>query len=108
MMNLDFGTLVTVGLAIVSLIVWLVRLEGRVNTAEKATAEVIKDLDATNVAHKIEITAIKAKAESDALASGETTIALVRVQEQLKYLTSLFERHFVEGPVPRPRRGAGS
>lgn len=107
-MPIDIGTLVTGAIAVVSVIVWLVRLEGRVNTAEKATAEVIKDLDAATVAHKIEITTIKARAEADAAAHSETTLAIVRVQEQLKYLTSLFERHFVEGPVPRPRRGASS
>ena len=42
------------------------------------------------------------KAEAEAAAHSETTLALVRVQEQLKHLTSLFERQFIT-PSPRSR-----
>lgn len=96
------GEFITLGLAGIAAIVWLVRLEGRVNSAEKAAI-------AFQSAISAEIAAIKARAEADSNAHSETTIALVRVQEQLKHLTSLFERHFVEGPKPRARRNnAGS
>ncbi len=104
MPDLDFGTLASIGGFVVSAIVWLVRLEGRVNSAEKATSALEEDVDEMDKSLRLDIVSIKARADADAQAHGETTLALVRVQEQLKYLTSLFERHFVEPPVPRPRR----
>jgi formate--tetrahydrofolate ligase len=53
------GELITIGLAAVAAIVWLVRLEGRVNTAEKVAAAMDRDLAATN-----------ARAEAEAKAQG--------------------------------------
>ncbi|MES3028472.1 MAG: hypothetical protein V4820_11540 [Pseudomonadota bacterium] len=98
------GPAVTLFLAGVGAIIWLVRLEGRINSNKQALAEQAKDLENLTASMRIELATIKARAEADAAAHSETTLALVRVQEQLKYLTSLFERHFVEGPVKRPRR----
>lgn len=92
-MNLTPEALIAGAIAAVSSIGWLVRLEGRVNSAKAETD-----------ALKVDLVGVKARAEAEAAAHSETTIALVRVQEQLKYLTDLFERHFVTAaPVPRRR-----
>ncbi len=83
--------LISVGLAVVGAVVWLIRLEGRVNTTER-------DLASTN-----------AKTEAEAKAHRATADALIRVEEQLKYVRELLERHFViEEPAPRRRRPGGS
>lgn len=67
--------------ALVGVTGWNVRLEGRVNAAEKETMrlkqEDIKDLKET------------------AKASEETKIEVVRLQEQIKNLSGLLERHFL-------------
>jgi glycyl-tRNA synthetase beta subunit len=90
--------LITIGLSAIAAIVWLVRLEGRVNTAEKVAAAMDRDLAATN-----------ARAEAEAKAHRGTADALIRVEEQLKYVRELLERHFViEDPAPRRRRTGGA
>lgn len=94
------GEWITVGLACIAAVVWLVRLEGRVNTAEKVAAAMEKDIATTN-----------AKAEAEAKAHRGTADALIRVEEQLKYVRELLERHFVieePGPVRRRRPGGGA
>lgn len=92
------GELVTIGLAAIAAIVWLVRLEGRVNTAERVAAAMERDLAAAN-----------ARADAEAKAHRGTADALIRVEEQLKYVRELLERHFViEEPAPRRRRPGGS
>lgn len=103
------GEIITLGLAAIAAVIWLVRLEGRVNSGEKADQNISATVSALQAAMTVEVAAIKARADADSHAHSETTIALVRVQEQLKHLTSLFERHFVEAPKPRARRNnAGS
>lgn len=91
--------LITIGLSAIAAIVWLVRLEGRVNTAEKVAAAMDRDLAATN-----------ARAEAEAKAHRGTADALIRVEEQLKYVRELLERHFVieEPGSARRRRPGGS
>jgi len=84
--------LITAGLAVIAAVVWLVRLEGRVNTAEKVAAAMERDLAAAN-----------ARAEAEAKAHRGTADALIRVEEQLKYVRELLERHFVI-EEPRARR----
>lgn len=92
------GELITIGLAAVAAVVWLVRLEGRVNTAEKAAAAMERDIAATN-----------ARAEAEAKAHRSTADALIRVEEQLKYVRELLERHFViEEPGFRRHRPGGT
>jgi hypothetical protein len=91
------GELISVGLAVIGAVVWLVRLEGRVNTSEKVAAAMERDLAAAN-----------AKTEAEAKAHRATADALIRVEEQLKYVRELLERHFViEEPQPRRRRSGG-
>lgn len=106
-MILDIGSLlggaVAACVALIGGIVWLVRLEGRVNTAAATIADLTKDFEAHKADSRADIAAVKARAEADSAAHSETTLALVRVQEQLKYLTSLFERHFVAAPPTRSR-----
>jgi hypothetical protein len=93
-MTLTPEAMIAGGSLVVAAVVWLVRLEGRVNSAKSETD-----------ALKVDLVGVKAKAEAEAAAHSETTIALVRVQEQLKYLTDLFERHFVTvQPPARTRR----
>lgn len=94
------GEWVTIGLAAIGAIVWLVRLEGRVNTSERVAAAMERDLAAANV-----------RAEAEAKAHRGTADALIRVEEQLKYVRELLERHFVieePGPARRRRAGPGS
>jgi len=78
------------GAMIVAAVVWLVRLEGRVNAA-KLESETLKG----------ELIAVRAKADAEASSHSETILALVRVQEQLKHLTSLFESQFRAAPRSR-------
>jgi glycyl-tRNA synthetase beta subunit len=85
------GELITIILAAVAAIVWLIRLEGRLNTTER-------DLTATN-----------ARTDAEAKAHRATADALIRVEEQLKYVRELLERHFViEEPNTRRRRTGGT
>jgi glycyl-tRNA synthetase beta subunit len=85
------GEIITIGLAAVAAIVWLIRLEGRLNTTER-------DLNAANV-----------RTDAEAKAHRATADALIRVEEQLKYVRDLLERHFViEEPGPRRRRAGGT
>lgn len=89
--------LISVGLSVIGAVVWLVRLEGRVNTSEKVATAMERDLAAAN-----------ARAEAEAKAHRGTADALIRVEEQLKYVRELLERHFViEEPTPRRRRTGG-
>ena len=91
------GELISAVLAAVAALGWLFRLEGRVNTAEKVAAAMERDIAATN-----------AKAEAEAKAHRGTADALIRVEEQLKYVRELLERHFVieePGSVRRRRPG---
>jgi len=90
--------LITIGLSAIAAIVWLVRLEGRVNTGETKAAAMERDLAAAN-----------ARADAEAKAHRGTADALIRVEEQLKYVRELLERHFViEESPPRRRRPGGS
>lgn len=86
--------LIAAGLAVIAAVVWLVRLEGRVNTAEKVATAMERDLAAAN-----------ARAEAEAKAHRGTADALIRVEEQLKYVRELLEQHFVI-EEPRARRQA--
>lgn len=86
-MSLDAGTLVTLGIAAVGVVVWLVRLEGRVNA--KASAETVATL-----------AAIVASLQAKEAGHDNTRDEVIRLQEQIKHLTSLIERL-----LPSPRRG---
>lgn len=114
--------LIALGLACVSFIVWLVRLEGRINTAEKThsldTEQLRKDLarvesecrkdllrqeaEAFKLEKdlRVEMVAIKARQDVDAASHNETTVALVRVEEQLRHLSGMVERLFAQ-PVAK-------
>lgn len=91
------GPALTLFLAGIGFVVWLVRLEGRVNSTKQSIGELTKDLDQ----QRGEIVAVKAKGEADTKAHEETKIALVRVEEQLKHLTDLVERLLVASPRRR-------
>ena len=78
-MTLDAGTLVTIGFACVAVIIWLVRLEGRVNG--KATSEQVASVVAI-------VAALQAKEASH----DNTRDEVIRLQEQIKHLTNLIER----------------
>jgi len=82
--------MLSAGALFVAAVVWLVRLEGRVNAAKAETEAV-----------KLDLISVKAKADAEASSHSETILALVRVQEQLKHLTSLFESQFRAAPRSR-------
>jgi hypothetical protein len=83
---------ITAALAALGGVVWLVRLEGRVNAGKSETE-----------AMKTDLIGVKAHAAAEAVAHSQTTIALVRVEEQLRHLTNLFERQFSDPPPRQPR-----
>lgn len=85
-MTFDAGTLITLGLAGVAVIVWLVRLEGRVNG--KATGDQV-----TQVLGQIgAVAAIVATLQAKEAAHDNTRDEVIRLQEQIKHLTNLIER----------------
>jgi hypothetical protein len=91
------GPLVTLGLAAVAVIVWLVRLEGRVNAqAEQSKAEIVR-LDK-------EMLAANARVEAESRAHRGTSDALIRLEEAVKHLTRLFEQHFAVTASSASRR----
>jgi hypothetical protein len=85
-MTFDAGTLVALGLAAVTVIVWLVRLEGRVNG--KATADQASTLAGQLAALAGIVSALQAKEASH----DQTRDEVIRLQEQIKHLTNLIER----------------
>lgn len=92
LLSLGFG----VALAFIGLVVWAVRLEGKV--AANATA--IQTLaGTTNTA----VAALQARANGH----DETKIEVVRLQEQIKHLTELIEK-WLQPPPPSPRRSRAS
>lgn len=85
-MTFDTGTIVTLGLAGVAVIVWLVRLEGRVNG--KATSEQVGAVVGQVAAVAGIVAALQAKEASH----DQTRDEVIRLQEQIKHLTNLIER----------------
>jgi hypothetical protein len=92
--TLEPGPLITLGIAGVAVIIWLVRLEGRVNGT--ATTNQLATLTSQISALAAVVAALQAKEASH----DNTREEVIRVQEQLKHLTDLIERLL---PVP-PRR----
>jgi len=80
------SVLLTLGLAGVSVIVWLVRLEGRVNG--KATTDQVAQVSAQIATAAAIVASLQAK---DA-AHDNTRDEVIRLQEQIKHLTDLIER----------------
>lgn len=92
-MSLQPQQYVTLGLAAIGFVIWLVRLEGRVN-GQKDLFGVLKS----------ELDAAKAKAEAEAKAHRDTSDALIRVEEAVKHLTRLFEQQFTAAQSRRSTR----
>jgi len=93
-MLLEPSVLLTLGLAGVSVIVWLVRLEGRVNG--KATTDQVAQVSAQIATAAAIVASLQAK---DA-AHDNTRDEVIRLQEQIKHLTDLIER-LLPSPVRR-------
>jgi hypothetical protein len=85
-MTLEPGPLITLALAGVAVVIWLVRLEGRVNGT--ATTNQLATLTSQISALAAVVAALQAKEASH----DNTREEVIRVQEQLKHLTSLIER----------------
>lgn len=98
---------ITLGLAGVAAVVWLIRLEGRVNTAEKVNSTAMADCDREQAALKAAFIAFQAEAKVAEKAHSETAIEIVRLQEQIKHLTDLIERMVAPPPAPRRRTTGG-
>ena len=90
-MQID-AQLIALGATVIPAVVWLVRLEGRVNAGDKAVQSIQADL-----------IAVKVRAESESAEHRRTAEALIRLEEQMKYVRELLERHFVEPEKPRRR-----
>jgi len=91
------GETITLLLAFIAGVVWLVRREGRVDGADKSTSAMADALNAAN-----------ARADAEARAHRGTADALIRVEEQLKHVRALLERHFVLSEPPSRRRTRGA
>ena len=91
------GPLVALGIAAVSVIVWLVRLEGRVNG--KATGDQV----AAAASQIGAVAAIVATLQAKEAAHDNTRDEVIRLQEQIKHLTDLIERLL---PAPTRRKPA--
>jgi uncharacterized membrane protein YcjF (UPF0283 family) len=96
-MILEAGHLITLGLAAVAVIVWLVRLEGRVNA--KATTDQVAAVSAQIGATAAVVATLQAKDASH----DNTRDEVIRLQEQIKHLTDLIERLL---PLPTRRKTA--
>lgn len=95
-MNLEPQHYISLGVAIVAFVVWLVRLEGRVNSLKERCGVLERDL-----------TAAETKASVQADAHRSTSDALIRVEEALKHLTRMVEQQIVATqPVKTTRRPA--
>jgi len=85
-MTLEPSHLIALGLAAVAVIVWLVRLEGRVNA--KATTDQVAAVSAQIGATAAVVATLQAKDASH----DNTRDEVIRLQEQIKHLTDLIER----------------
>jgi hypothetical protein len=94
-MTLEPGPIITIGLAGVAVIVWLVRLEGRVNG--KATGDQVAAVSAQIGA----VAAIVATLPAKEAAHDNTRDEVIRLQEQIKHLTDLIQRLL---PLPSRRK----
>ena len=113
-MNLDLE-IIALGTTVVSGVVWLVRLEGRVNAgdkaivtnqaaADKAIADLKSDTEKGLGTVRADLAAVKARAEVESAEHRRTSEALIRLEEQMKYVRELLERHFIEPEKPTRRR----
>lgn len=110
---------ISLGLAAVGAIVWLVRLEARISAtsadlerheqhAEKVALELAATGAKAEAALKAEVANLEGRIVTAASMHSDTTLQLVRLQEQVKHLTALFERQFAPAPLRRraePRNG---
>lgn len=85
--------LITLGVIASGIIIWGIRLEGRVNAAATTAADLARELAAVNM-----------RADAEAKAHRDTANSLIRVEEQLKYVRELLERHFVTVEPARRRQ----
>jgi hypothetical protein len=88
------GPIVTAALAVVAFIVWLVRLEGRVNVQSENIKTVEREAKADALRFEKELVAANVKVEAESRAHRGTSDALIRLEEAVKHLTRLFEQHF--------------
>jgi hypothetical protein len=91
--TLEPGHYITLALAAIGFITWLVRLEGRVNAQREHLQGLDRDLTAAN-----------AKADAESKAHRDTSDALIRVEEAVKHLTRLFEQQFTANAARRATR----
>jgi uncharacterized membrane protein YcjF (UPF0283 family) len=85
-MTLEPGHLITLGFAGVAVIIWLVRLEGRVNS--KATGDQVSAAASQIGA----VAAIVATLQAKEAAHDNTRDEVIRLQEQIKHLTDLIHQ----------------
>ena len=85
-MTLEPSHLITLGFAAVAVIIWLVRLEGRVNG--KATGDQVAAASAQIGA----VAAIVATLQAKEAAHDNTRDEVIRLQEQIKHLTDLIHQ----------------
>jgi hypothetical protein len=91
--TLEPGHYITLALAAIGFVTWLVRLEGRVNAQRENLQALDRDLATAN-----------AKADAESKAHRDTSDALIRVEEGLKHLTRLFEQQFTANAALRPQQ----
>lgn len=97
-------SLLPLGLAVVAVTVWLVRLEGRGNSNREAVATLRDDMNRATGLINGQMAEMRIKAEADAKQHNDTGKEIVRLQEQIKHLTDLIEK-LVERPARRRTTG---
>ena len=97
-MTLEPGHLITLGFAAVTVIIWLVRLEGRVNG--KATTDQLTAVSAQISA----VAAIVATLQAKEASHDNTRDEVIRLQEQIKHLADLIQRRYDTSSPPPSRR----
>lgn len=88
------GIAVTLVLAMLGGVIWLVRLEGKVIAAKTLAAQNKAEADK-------DIAALQAQMVLRANAADDARVEIVRLQEQIKHLTDMLERYFIPAA---PRR----
>jgi hypothetical protein len=103
-MTLEPGHYITLALAAIAFIAWLVRLEGRVNSQSDATKASEREHKAEMLRLDKDMLAANARVEAEARAHRGTSDALIRLEEAVKHLTRLFEQHFAVTTASTTRR----
>ena len=90
-MNIEPGLILTAVVALVGAIGWLFRVEARTHQNKGAIETLQKTVTENRRGHEAALLVHAAKAEGDARDARRNSDLLIRMEEQLKHLTTLVE-----------------